>query len=102
MTWMPDRGSAPRGRQHSNGNSTQRSAHRPEWADDHGPGRDGSHDGGHKTGFDGRFEGHHDGGFDGGFDGAGGHPRTAQRQLGIPHILGRRARWVGARLRRDT
>ncbi|MFB7472995.1 hypothetical protein [Kitasatospora sp. NPDC056184] len=90
MTWMPDRGSAPRGRQHSNGNSTQRSAHRPEWADDHGPGRDGGYD----AGFDGRH--------DGGFDGAGGHPRGAQRQLGIPHILGRRARWVGARLRRDT
>ncbi|MET8698315.1 MULTISPECIES: hypothetical protein [unclassified Kitasatospora] len=78
MTWMPDRGSAPRGRQHSN--SPQRSAHRPEWADDRG----------------------YDGGYDTGFDGAGGHPRTAQRQLGIPHILGRRARWVGARLRRDT
>ncbi|MER5348979.1 hypothetical protein ABT093_01390 [Kitasatospora sp. NPDC002551] len=79
MTWMPDRGSAPRGRQHSN--SPRRAAHRPDWADDHG--YDGA---GHDTGY----------------DGAGGHPRTAQRQLGIPHILGRRARWVGARLRRDT
>ncbi|MFF7452939.1 hypothetical protein [Kitasatospora sp. NPDC008115] len=92
MTWMPDRGGAPRGRQHSN--SPQRSAaHRPEWADDHG--YDRSHDGGYDTGYD--------AGFEGDFEGAGGgHPRTAQRQLGIPHILGRRARWVGARLRRDT
>ncbi len=78
MTWMPDRGSAPRGRQHSN--SSQRSAHRSEWADDRG----------------------FDSGYDGGFDGADGHPRSAQRRLGIPRILGRRARWVGARLRRDT
>ncbi|WP_380285890.1 hypothetical protein [Kitasatospora purpeofusca] len=98
MTWMPDRGGAPRGRQHSNGKSTQRSAHRPEWAEDHGPGPGHGHDGGYDTGYDGRY----DGGIDGGFDGAGGHPRAAQRQLGIPHILGRRARWVGARLRRDT
>ncbi|MFF8769726.1 hypothetical protein [Kitasatospora sp. NPDC015120] len=90
MTWMPDRGGAPRGRQHSN--SPQRSAHRPEWADEHG------YDGGYDTGLDTGY----DSGFESGFDGAGGHPRTAQRQLGIPHILGRRARWVGARLRRDT
>ncbi|MFB6889742.1 hypothetical protein ACFCX4_10560 [Kitasatospora sp. NPDC056327] len=83
MTWMPDRGGAPRGRQHSE--SPRRSAHRSEWADDHG------YDDG---GFDGRYGS--------GFDGPGGHPRAAQRQLGIPRILGRRARWVGARLRRDT
>ncbi|MFJ9946616.1 hypothetical protein [Kitasatospora sp. NPDC091207] len=69
MTWMPDHGNAPRGRRH---NSSQRSGHRPDWADDLG--RDGTD-----------------------------HRRsTAQRQLGIPRILGRRARWVGARLRRET
>ncbi|MER7702143.1 hypothetical protein ABTX81_04460 [Kitasatospora sp. NPDC097605] len=86
MTWMPDRGGAPRGRQHSN--SPQRSAHRPEWADDR------SYDHGYDHGYD--------GGYDVGFEGSGGHPRTAQRQLGIPHILGRRARWVSARLRRES
>ncbi|MER6298610.1 hypothetical protein ABT247_03440 [Kitasatospora sp. NPDC001539] len=37
-----------------------------------------------------------------GFDGLDGHRRGVQRQLGIPRILGRRARWVGARLRRET
>lgn len=36
-----------------------------------------------------------------GFDGAERRPHAAQRRLGIPRILGRRARWVGARLRRD-
>ncbi|MER8103154.1 hypothetical protein [Kitasatospora sp. NPDC094016] len=70
MTWMPDRGGAPRARRH---NSSQRSAHRPDWADDLG------------------------------YDGPDRRPRPAQRQqLGIPRILGRRARWVGARLRRET
>ncbi|MER7751135.1 hypothetical protein [Kitasatospora sp. NPDC097643] len=69
MTWMPDRDGAPRGRRHS---SSQRSAHRADWADDLG------------------------------FDGLDRRPRPAQRQLGIPRILGRRARWVGARLRRET
>ncbi|MEU6232347.1 hypothetical protein [Kitasatospora sp. NPDC047058] len=69
MTWMPDRGSAPRGRRH---NSSQRSGHRPDWADDLG------------------------------YDGVDRRQRSARRQLGIPHILGRRARWVGARLRRET
>ncbi|WP_406091511.1 hypothetical protein [Kitasatospora purpeofusca] len=73
MTWMPDRGSAPRGRQHSD--SSQRSTHRSEWAENRG--------------------------YDSGYD-TDGHPRAAQDRLGIPRILGRRARWVGARLRRDT
>ncbi|MFD7411460.1 hypothetical protein ACFVZ3_02490 [Kitasatospora purpeofusca] len=85
MTWMPDRGSAPRGRQHSD--SSQRSAHRSEWAEIRG------YDRGHDNGYD--------RGYDGGFDGTDGHPRGEDR-LGIPRILGRRARWVGARLRRDT
>ncbi|WP_031076260.1 hypothetical protein [Streptomyces sp. NRRL WC-3742] len=53
-------------------NSPQRSTHRPDWADDLG------------------------------FDGAEHPQRGAQRQLGISSILGRRARWVGARLRRET
>ncbi|MFD4660268.1 hypothetical protein ACFWP2_32125 [Kitasatospora sp. NPDC058444] len=69
MSWMPESGGAPRGRRH---NSPQRSAHRPDRADDLG------------------------------FDGPDGHRRTERRQLGIPRILGRRARWVGARLRRET
>ncbi|MFC8453931.1 hypothetical protein [Kitasatospora sp. NPDC057223] len=31
------------------------------------------------------------------------HPQGAgPQQLGIPRIIGRRARWVGARLRRET
>ncbi|MED7947945.1 MULTISPECIES: hypothetical protein [unclassified Streptomyces] len=37
-----------------------------------------------------------------GYDVVDRHQRTDQRQLGIPRILGRRARWVGARLRRET
>ncbi|MQS13409.1 hypothetical protein F7Q99_14305 [Streptomyces kaniharaensis] len=69
MTWMPDRGGASRGRHH---NSSHRSAHRSDWADDVG------------------------------YDGTDPRQRSAQRQLGIPRILGRRARWVGARLRRET
>ncbi|MFI6850463.1 hypothetical protein OG535_18225 [Kitasatospora sp. NBC_00085] len=69
MTWMPDRGSAPRGRSH---NSSQRSGHRPDWTDDLG------------------------------YDGVDRRQRSAQQELGIPRILGRRARWVGARLRRET
>ncbi|MEU9073518.1 hypothetical protein ACFYUY_14380 [Kitasatospora sp. NPDC004745] len=69
MTWMPDRGGAPRAQRQ---NSSQRSAHRPDRADDLG------------------------------FDGLDRRQRPAQRQLGIPRILGRRARWVGARLRRET
>ncbi|MEU8921108.1 hypothetical protein AB0D10_09250 [Kitasatospora sp. NPDC048545] len=69
MSWMPDRGAAPRGRRQ---NSPQRSAHRPDRADDLG------------------------------FDGLDGSRRADPRQLGIPRILGRRARWVGARLRRET
>ncbi|MEV6972055.1 hypothetical protein [Kitasatospora sp. NPDC093806] len=80
MTWMPDRGGAPRGRRH---NSPQRSAHRPDRADDHG------------------YEHGYDGGYAGGYEGADGYPRAVRQQLGIPRILGRRARWVGARLRRD-
>ncbi|MDY0813789.1 hypothetical protein [Kitasatospora purpeofusca] len=82
MTWMPDRGSAPRGRQHSD--SSQRSAHRSEWAENRG------------------YDNGYDSGYDGGFDGTDGHPRATQDRLGIPRILGRRARWVGARLRRDN
>ncbi|WP_157849829.1 hypothetical protein [Streptomyces novaecaesareae] len=69
MSWMPDRGAAPRGRRR---NSPQRSLHRPDRADDLG------------------------------FDGLDGRQHAERRQLGIPHILGRRARWVGARLRRET
>ncbi|MEV7776046.1 hypothetical protein [Kitasatospora sp. NPDC086791] len=72
MSWMPDRGAAPHGRRQK---SPQRSAHRPDRADD--------------LGFD-------------GFDGLDGRLRAERRQLGIPRILGRRARWVGARLRRET
>ncbi|MBD0690047.1 hypothetical protein [Streptomyces sp. CBMA123] len=53
-------------------NSPQRSAHRPDWSEDLG------------------------------FDGLDRRQRGAQRQMGIPRILGRRARWVGARLRRET
>ncbi|MCX4754254.1 hypothetical protein [Kitasatospora purpeofusca] len=90
MTWMPDRGSAPRGRQHSD--SSQRSAHRSEWAESRG----------HDRGYDRSYDNGYDSGYDGGFDGTDGHPRGAQDRLGIPRILGRRARWVGARLRRDT
>ncbi|WP_327067692.1 hypothetical protein OG500_18030 [Kitasatospora sp. NBC_01250] len=30
------------------------------------------------------------------------HPDTEPHPLGIPRILGRRARWVGARLRREA
>ncbi|MDH6119288.1 hypothetical protein ABH930_000530 [Kitasatospora sp. GAS204A] len=30
------------------------------------------------------------------------HPGTEPHPLGIPRILGRRARWVGARLRREA
>ncbi|MGW6913389.1 hypothetical protein ACWGB8_06150 [Kitasatospora sp. NPDC054939] len=75
---MPDRDSAPRGRRHSspqpNGSrqsGTPRSGHRPDRADDLG------------------------------YEGADRGRGPAQRQLGIPRILGRRARWVGARLRRE-
>jgi hypothetical protein len=35
------------------------------------------------------------------FDGTGRPPRTGAHRMGIPRILGRRARWVSARLRRD-
>ncbi|MEV7776860.1 hypothetical protein [Kitasatospora sp. NPDC088351] len=69
MTWMPDHGSAPRSRRH---NSSPRSNHRPDRADDLG------------------------------YDGVERHQRSTQPQLGIPRILGRRARWVGVRLRRET
>ncbi|MBV2154776.1 hypothetical protein [Kitasatospora sp. SUK 42] len=74
MTWMPDHGDAPHGRRHD---SPPRSTHHPDRAED--------------LGFDGL-----------GFDTLGRRRRGSQRQMGIPRILGRRARWVGARLRRET
>ncbi|WP_371480730.1 hypothetical protein [Kitasatospora sp. NBC_00315] len=37
-----------------------------------------------------------------GYDGPELRQRSGPRQLGIPRIIGRRARWVGARLRREA
>ncbi|MFF1867546.1 hypothetical protein [Streptomyces sp. CB03911] len=72
MTWMPDRSAAPRSRRRTS-HSSQSLVHRSDWADDLG------HDGPeHRSG------------------------QGGPNQLGIPRIIGRRARWVGARLRRDT
>ncbi|GHH69823.1 hypothetical protein GCM10018781_28750 [Kitasatospora indigofera] len=72
MTWMPDRSAAPRSRRRTS-RSSQSLVHRSDWADDLG--YDGPE---HRS------------------------SRGGPRQLGIPRIIGRRARWVGARLRRDT
>ncbi|MEU9127863.1 hypothetical protein AB0D08_07080 [Kitasatospora sp. NPDC048540] len=36
------------------------------------------------------------------YEGAGRPPRAGAHRMGIPRILGRRARWVGARLRREA
>ncbi|WP_329496078.1 hypothetical protein [Kitasatospora herbaricolor] len=77
MTWMPDRSAAPRSRRRTS-HSSQSLVRPSARADD--------------LGYD-----------DLGYDGP--EHRSGQggpRQLGIPRILGRRARWVGARLRRDT
>ncbi|MCX5212034.1 hypothetical protein OG689_22590 [Kitasatospora sp. NBC_00240] len=72
MTWMPDRSAAPRSRRRTS-HSSQSLVHRSDWTDDLG--YDGPE---HRSG------------------------QGGPSPLGIPRIIGRRARWVGARLRRDT
>ncbi|MGW4895189.1 hypothetical protein ACWEQL_23390 [Kitasatospora sp. NPDC004240] len=93
MTWMPDRGGDQRGRRHNSSrldsslrNASLQNGVRPGGTLQSGVPRSGPRPD--------RVE-------DLGHEGADHGERPDRSQLGIPRILGRRARWVGARLRRE-